>query len=225
MKIVCISDAHLLPTDPEVEDVDLDDLLERALGVYDMVVIVGDLLEMYAARGSKKAYFERIRARYSRSFSALRHKNIKLINGNHDDGCLEFLSCHTPVNRLIIDGYLFMHGHQADIMYSSGFMEDVSEFCVRRVFWMESFFSRFTGFRITQRFVEGQRRKRVGADSQRKYAESILRANPKLKGVVMGHTHVPLMEFYGDQIYLNTGAYKNGDVFLLDTITGAVEKI
>jgi UDP-2,3-diacylglucosamine pyrophosphatase LpxH len=223
MKILCFSDAHLLPTDLVAEDDKLADLLERALSDFDMVVVVGDLLEMYAAKGRQKAHFKRIMARYPRTFSALRHKNVKLVKGNHDDGCLAFLSCHIPVNKLIIDGYMFMHGHQADVMYSSGMMESVSEFIVKRVFWLESFFSRFTGFRITERFVEGQRKKRVGADSQRKYAEVFLRANPKLKGIVMGHTHIPLVEFYGRQVYLNTGAYIDGDAFLLNTTTGAVE--
>lgn len=232
MKIFCLSDVHLLPTGSELDDLEFSRKLVWALAAYDEVVIIGDLLEMYAAMGRKKAHFEKIRAGYPRTFSLIEsNPKIKLVNGNHDDGCLDFFYRRDLLfpggksfNRLIINGYMFMHGHQADVMYSSGLMESVSEFVVRRVFWLESFFSRFTGFRITKRFVDGQRKKRVGADSQRKYAEKFLRANPKLRGIVMGHTHVPLMEFYGKQIYLNTGAWVNGDAFLLDTTTGAVEK-
>lgn len=223
MQIALISDLHLNRPEHADADENLADHLALLCTIYDQVVLVGDVLEMYAAPGNKLGFFQTLRRRWPATIHVIEtNDKIRLVNGNHDDGCLSFFYGKKPANFLVIDGYAVLHGHQADRLFNARAAESVSEFFCRCAFRLESVLRTYN---LTRWLIDRQRRQRLGADAQRRYAESFLAANAEIRGIIMGHTHIPLMEFFGSQIYLNTGTYQRRDVFLLDTATGAVDKL
>ena len=198
---------HLRAGDPPIMDDRLCGLLEYLDRETDETILMGDVLEMYEAGRNKRRHFHKIGNSYPRSFWFIEDHKIKLINGNHDDECLNLFRHHTPVNLLIHDGVVFLHGHQADMFFKSRIANAVSEFFTRLTYRVSPI--------IAMDLLEKQREERVGVDAQARYAREFLSENNDIHGIVMAHTHVPV----NSRNYINVGSYLNGDYAILDTKT------
>jgi UDP-2,3-diacylglucosamine pyrophosphatase LpxH len=191
--------------DPPSNDVMLHEALQSCDG---LIVLLGDVIEMYDAGRDKRRHFNRIGRTYPRTFSFIEENpdRVRLINGNHDDGCLGFFRHHTPVNMLYHDGWVFLHGHQADRFFESKTAEVVSEFFCKAAHRWEC----LTGYDYTSAMVDKQRKARLGAAVQERYAREFLLNSGGIKGIVMGHTHCATTREWGDQIYVNAGTWLDG---------------
>ena len=228
MKIGCLSDLHLKPGASHHQDARLYATLVNLVCRCDQVVIVGDLLEMYTRVGSRKAHFKKIARAYPRAFDFIsRNTNrIVLINGNHDDGCLGMIPGARPVASALIDGYYFIHGHQADVFFASKQAEQFVEAIIRGLYRLESWMMGVTRFKFSEGFAVWQHRNHYGSVKLRKtcldYLSSVNRQF--IAGVVAGHTHIKdgcVMRT--GQRYFNTGTFMDGNVLILDTSTGKTE--
>lgn len=228
MKIGCLSDAHLCAGDPPEKDVLLYATLVHLLGRCDHIVVAGDFLEMYKRLGGRRRHFKKVAAAYPRTFDLIYrywHK-FSFLEGNHDDGCLAMIPRVHPVEYLRCDGWLFFHGHQADIFFARRTIEKLSESLIKFVFRAEAWVAGRTKFRMSEWFAGHQSRNQSGVERLADYARANLENDCFLDGVVCGHTHIihgMHMPSGGD--YFNLGTYQNGDVWILDTETNALERV
>lgn len=209
MIIGCLGCLHLRAGDPPMMDDRLYGLLKDLDRETDVTILMGDVLEMYEAGRNKRRHFQKIGNSYPRSFGFIedRPSRRRLLNGNHDDECLNLFRHHAPVNLLILDGVVFLHGHQADMFFKSRIANAVSEFFTRLTYRVSPI--------IAMDLLEKQREERVGVDAQARYAREFLSENEDIHGIVMAHTHVPM----DSRNYINVGSYLNGDYAILDTKT------
>lgn len=226
MKIGCLSDLHLKPGDPPSKDNRLYGALVNLASQCDHIVIGGDLLEMYTRAGGRGRHFRKIASAYAGSFDFIsRHTDsITVIEGNHDDGCLSLIPGVVPVEHVVFDDYYFFHGHQADLYFAHRTMEKAVEKIIKVIFRLEAWTFGLTGFRVSELFARWQHRNQAGADTLGDYCLGMLNAaRPFLRGVVAGHTHIKDYRLLGcGRVYVNSGTYQNGDIMILDTVTGEI---
>lgn len=234
MKIIILSDLHLSYIDylidknfiiPERTDDILSHNLKTKFGLagIDQIILLGDIIEMYQAILGKKRYFKKIKSKYPKTFETIENSSyIKLVNGNHDDNCLRYFENKICVDSLMIDGYLFEHGHQTDLLYGHKWSNYFSEKIAKSFYVFEYLLGSITHFKLTKFWLDYERNKRILNDVQRQYILNTFEKNDEIKGFVVGHTHLKTIEILNGKLYLNTGTYLKNEGFVLDTITGEV---
>jgi UDP-2,3-diacylglucosamine pyrophosphatase LpxH len=229
MRIGCFADAHIEAGDPPEKDKRMRETLELLLDRATLVVSAGDFLEMYKRRGGRRRHFKKIMKAYPLTFEFLYLNwwRVAFINGNHDDGCLWMIPRVSPLNYYNLDGYQFFHGHQADIHFAHRTMEKISERIIKAVFRVEAWLSWMTKFKVSEWFADRQNRSLAGMEDLAEYGRKTLaQGTGWLDGVVAGHTHIrDFRRYTNGQSYLNIGTYRAGDVFILDTDTGNMERV
>lgn len=237
MKLMIISDMHLSAYDADydpwyqrshLQDDNIYSMLYHAFGRdVERIILCGDIIEMYQCGilpGRKKRLIKKIRSKYPRTFNLLEDKNwqpipIIILDGNHDSGML------TKIQSVNIGGYHFEHGHRGDDFLNNKFAKVLSETFTRILYVFEYVLGRIIKKKITWRWIQWIRKRRVLARTHRTYGTHIMMSNSKLKGCVLGHTHTKDYLPVGNRTYLNSGTYVMGDILFLDTDTDEYEHI
>ena len=251
MKILDLGDLHLSYVDNIIdddfvadirEDERLSELLRTRFGTdAEKMVIGGDLVEAYQAIWfGRKRFIEKLKRRYPKTIRIIEtDPDIIVLEGNHDDGALDYLDWvdKKPLPSVELDGFMFEHGHQADEFFHSKLRCRMSKVLVKIIYAFEIWVGKITKFKFTKFWMNYQRRKRMDGEALEKYALKGLSERPDLKAWVLHHTHIPddVVEHFDKRmlplpenpnkhyvdsrvgIYHNSGSYIWGDVFYIDT--------
>lgn len=184
MKATFVSDLHLGDGGP-ADDFTADVALIRFLTDHqdDLIVIVGDLVDMWQVRNLVAVY----KAHFWLCVAITRYVDYIVI-GNHDGNLKRFCG-HNLIEALVIDGIMAMHGQQFD-RWNSGPLRWIGKAATGLAGWLERVIHR-----DADKWLARQGRKIAGhgryGDRERyaKKALEYLKKHPELRGMVLGHTH------------------------------------
>jgi UDP-2,3-diacylglucosamine pyrophosphatase LpxH len=217
MKLIVISDLHLGKKD-KAEDFHADAALYFFLWRHrkDIIVLNGDIVDMWQLEHPFLAY-----EAHQKVYGAIKSWVNYWVRGNHDGELKEL--CRQvplqPVEAVVIDGIIVMHGHQFD-RWNSGPLLWVGKAATRVAGWLERVIHRDADVWLAR-----QGRKLAGhgryGDSYH-YSEAameFLLEHPGYRGLVLGHTHqfespkhFPVLGRPGrDRVLANTGHWTGPD--------------
>ena len=232
-QLLIVADAHLGITPPAVEEALLE-FLHQAPTLGDSLLVNGDLFDFWF---SYRRVIPREGFTVAAALARLRKRMpVVMIGGNHDrwgddfwqkDLAIEFAPLETTVTvggRRILavhgDGLTEEHWsarlmhritrHPATVATWRALHPDLG-------FWVVDKMSRFLG--STSRDPAVLQR---ASTRQRAWAARRLQDDPALGGIVMGHTHRPVIEeIFPGRTYVNPGAWMDGYKYAVLTEDGA----
>jgi UDP-2,3-diacylglucosamine pyrophosphatase LpxH len=212
MKKAFISDLHLGDKGKADDFRRNEHALMEFLNTLDdgQLVLVGDVFDLW-----ENSLDDIIRA-YGGLIDLLFRKACAYVAGNHDMAMMHYGSWHKrqPVEKLIINGTLVMHGHQFDEMNATG--HSVGRYITGAVAWLQE--NVWSGIDIPlrgmERFIRRQGRFGRPQDYRKaglQYIDRFRVNSDRVKAIVMGHTHQKDCIASEQLAYYNTGCWINGN--------------
>ena len=228
MQIAVISDLHLGKKDKLDQfhrnlgaETQLYKLLTYLENNVDKIILLGDIFETLRSKSPTKREEElrNILKAYPKIAEKIKNnKKYILIQGNHDEASGKVLGAPSVLKLKDGDSHIaFFHGHQVDHLVYDFVEKNFWKFGTWAGGWLERL-----GFDITRKMNKNSKFKalndlwKVG-----KFEKSAVEFGKKLKAdiVVTGHSHHPMKEEIGSNLFLNSGTRVAGrqDMIIIDT--------
>lgn len=224
MKIAIISDLHLgngsITDHFGHHDSDFIRFLDYLESNFEKIILLGDIFETLMPKkfGEKKKEIESCFVAHRDIFSRFLTKKYEYIFGNHDLIGEEVLNGkeHLTINDKV--NILFLHGHQFDPLISNFYW--LSEIAVFGGGWISR-----AGLGPLYQNLAMSETKIVGKINNyfKQFEKTALNKYPKYDIVVTGHTHVGKIEYFNNQIFMNSGTCSMGQYSFLSIDTDKLE--